>query len=282
MTDPTSPASDLTGRTVGVTADRRSSDQAVMFARLGAEVIQAPVLSTVKVPDAEGLHRVTLQLVDDPPDFVIANTGVGMRTWLECAAGWGLDDRLRAVLSLARVAARGPKAAGALTSAGLSAWWRSGSEQLGEVVERLTAEGLPGRTVAFQLHGDDGADVVRRLEESGATVVPVPVYEWAPPADPAPVQTLIERCVAATVDAVTFTAGLQVAALLDAATDAGRRDELLDAFNGGQVVAGCIGPVCAGAATESGIRAPVVPAHWRLGSLVKAVAAEVATRPRRR
>lgn len=282
MADPTSPAGELVGRTVGVTADRRSSDQAVMFARLGAEVIQAPVLSTVKVPDPEGLRRVTLQLADDPPDFVIANTGVGMRTWLERAGGWGLDDRLRAGLSSARIAARGPKAAGALTSVGLRSWWRSGSEQLGEVVERLAAEGLAGRTVAFQLHGDDGADVVRRLEESGATVVRVPVYEWAPPADPAPVRVLVERCVAATVDAVTFTAGPQVAALLDAAAGAGRRDELLDAFNGGRVVAGCIGPVCAGAATAAGIEAPVVPAHWRLGSLVKVVAAEVARRPRRR
>jgi uroporphyrinogen-III synthase len=38
-------------------------------------------------------------------------------------------------------------------------------------------------------------------------------------------------------------------------------------------VAACIGPVCAGVASEEGIREPVFPEAWRLGSLVKLVVA---------
>lgn len=280
MSEATDPAAnpDLTGFTIGVTADRRSDDQALMFSRLGASVLQAPVLSTRKLPDPDLLRRRTEEVIDQPVAYLIANTGVGMRTWLSCADEWGLGDRLRESLSGTRIVARGPKAAGALTSAGLRSWWRSPSEQLVDVVNRLVDEGLDGRRVAFQLHGDDGSEVVEQLVSAGAAVVTMPVYQWAPPADPAPVRKLVELCCEGRMDAVTFTAGPQVRALFETAGDTGRRADLLEAFNSGRVLAGCIGPVCAKAATGWGVQAPLVPENWRLGSLVKTVAAELTRR----
>jgi uroporphyrinogen-III synthase len=59
--------------------------------------------------------------------------------------------------------------------------------------------------------------------------------------------------------------------LFEMAEAAGQAGPLLAALNS-RVVVGCIGPVCASAATEEGIDTPVVPDNWRLGSLVKAVA----------
>ncbi|HET6794042.1 MAG TPA: uroporphyrinogen-III synthase [Acidimicrobiales bacterium] len=257
----------LAGRAVGVTADRRGDDQVVMFERLGAAVVLGPTLSTVKVPDPELLRRRTAELVADPPDFLIADTGIGMRTWFEAADGWGQKDALVEAMRRSRIAARGPKAAGALSSAGLSAWWRSPTEQLGDLVEHLIATGVEGRTVTFQLHGDDGAEVVSRLASAGATVTTIPVYVWQPPADPAPARDLIERIRAGGIDAVTFTAGPQIRSLVDlAGPDAG---DLVRALN--QMVVGCIGPVCAGVAQDCGIGRPVVPGAWRLGSLVRVV-----------
>jgi uroporphyrinogen-III synthase len=260
----------LTGLTVGVTADRRGTDQAVMFERLGAEVILGPTISTVRIPDPATLRRRTEELIADPPDYVIANTGLGIRAWLEAADGWGIGSELRGALGGTRLAARGPKAAGALSSAGLSAWWRSPGEQLTELVDHLTHEGLTGRRVAFQLHGDDGSEFVARLEEAGAAVSRVPVYMWQLPADRAPADNLIERVCRGQVDAVTFTAGPQVRTMLELAGT--RRDELVGALNRPGMVVGCIGPVCAAVAADAGITRTVVPEHWRLGSLVKAVA----------
>lgn len=243
-----------------------------MFRRLGAEVVLAPVLTTVKLPHPDLLRRRTEEVIAAPPDYLIANTGVGMRTWMAAVEGWGLDRSLKAALAVTRIAARGPKAAGALSSAGLGVWWRGRSERLAEVADRLIDEGLEGRRVAFQLHGDDGAELVDRLARAGASVVTLPVYEWAAPDDPAPVRDLIELCRAGRVQAVTFTAGPQVVALIRAAAQAGMEAELRAAFTSGSVLAGCIGPVCASAATAAGLTDPVVPANWRLGSLVKAVA----------
>jgi uroporphyrinogen-III synthase len=268
----------LDGFTVGVTADRRNDDQAVMFARLGAEVLQAPTLHTVKIPDAAALRARTEEIVSDPPDYLIANTGVGMRTWLAAAVDWGLDTALLDALRRVPIAVRGPKAAAALSSVGLSSWWRSPNEQLSELVDHLIDEGVAGSRVAFQLHGDDGAEVVARLGAEGARVATVPVYVWEPPTDPGPAHELIVRCCAGTVDAVTFTAGPQVRSLLELADSAGCRDDLVRALAGPRIVVGCVGPVCAGVAEECGIPSPVVPPNWRLGSLVKAVAAALEAR----
>lgn len=268
----------LSGLRVGVTADRRGEDQAVMFGRLGAEVLIGPALATVRMPDPELLRQRTDALIAGRPDYVIANTGIGMRTWLAAAAEWGVAERLLGALATTRLVARGPKAAGALSSAGLRPWWRSPTEQLSDLLTHLEGEGLEGRTVAFQLHGDDGAEVVQRLTAAGATVVTLPVYTWGPPADPGPALTLIEQCCEGRVDAVTFTAGPQVRALLDLAAAAGRGPELVEALNHPRMVVGCIGPVCAAAATDAGVGRLVVPDNWRLGSLVKAVAAALEAR----
>lgn len=268
-------APDLTGRTVGVTADRRGEDQAVLFGRMGAEVVLGPTIATVRIPDPDLLRRRTAEVAADPPDYVIANTGMGMRSWMAAAGEWGLEADLRAALAASRLAARGPKAAGALSSAGLSAWWRSPSEQLGDLVEHLRVEGLEGKRVAFQLHGDDGAEFVGRLEAAGAEVVTIPVYVWQLPADPGPALGLIERTCRGEVDALTFTAGPQIRAMFQLAATAGAERDLLAALDGGRTVVGCIGPVCAAVAAEMGLGHVVVPDHWRLGSLVKCVATAV-------
>jgi uroporphyrinogen-III synthase len=270
---------DLHGRTVGVTADRRGEDQVVMFGRHGAHVILGPTIATVKVPDPALLRRRTEEVVADPPDYLIANTGIGIRTWFAAAEEWGLGGQLLEALNRTTITSRGPKASGALSSAGLSPGWKSPTEQLGEVVDHLTAEGLSGRRVALQLHGDDGAEFVARLESAGAEVTTIPVYVWRAPEDPRPAMNLIDHTCSGDVHALTFTAGPQVRSMFDLASTAGREDELRDVLRSGDVVVGCIGPVCAAVALECGIPAPLTPENWRLGSLVRVVA-EALSAPR--
>lgn len=243
-----------------------------MFGRHGARVMLGPTISTVRVPDPALLRRRTEEIVADPPDYLIANTGIGIRTWFASAEEWGLNSALLEALGRTTLAARGPKASGALSSAGLSAAWKSPTEQLGEVVDHLAGEGLAGRRVALQLHGDDGAEFVARLEAGGAVVTTIPVYVWKLPDDPRPALSLIDHTCAGVVHALTFTAGPQVRSMFELASTAGREDDLREALGSGDVLVGCIGPVCAAVAIECGIPAPVTPANWRLGSLVKVVA----------
>jgi uroporphyrinogen-III synthase len=271
---------DLRGFTVGVTADRRAEDQAVMLRRLGVEVVHAPTIRTVPVADAEGLRARTLALIDNPPDYVVANTGLGIRTWLGAAGEWGLDGELRHALSRTRILARGPKAAGAVQIAGLEVWWRSPTEQLADVGDRLVQEGLSGKRVAFQLHGDDRQVLTRRLVAAGAQVIEILVYQWSLPENGQPARRLIDLACRGGLDAVTFTAGPAVRYLLELADAEGRASELLAALNT-TVIAACIGPVCASVAEDEGIQSPLTPPHWRLGSLVRTLGEALAARRRR-
>jgi uroporphyrinogen-III synthase len=268
----------LEGCTVWITADRRGEDQSVMFRRLGASVLLGPTMATVVGSDDELLRLRTLDLIDAPPDYVIANTGIGVRIWMSKAEEWEVGSDLKAALAGTRILSRGPKASGALSSAGLPMWWRARGETLDEVVDHLVAEGVSGARIAFQLHGDDGRTFVERLEQAGAQVMTIAPYRWTLPGEGNSALDALARCCEGKVDAVTFTAGPQVRNLMELADSEGRSPDLLAALNG-SVVVGCIGPVCAAVAESEGLHDLVVPENWRLGSLVKAVGGALQARP---
>jgi uroporphyrinogen-III synthase len=271
------PPVDPAAPTVGVTADRRGEDQALLLRRLGLNVLHAPMLRTEREPVDADLRRATERLIAAPPDYLVANTGFGIRSWWERATEWGLAEELTAALAETKVAARGPKAAGAIRMLGLPVWWRSPSEQLDSVTDHLLAAGVAGKRVAFQLHGDDRQTLSRRLTEAGATVDEVPVYRWSTPVDEQPALDLVRGCIEGRVAAVTFTAGPAVRHFVGLADAAGLAGPLLDALNGPVVVV-CVGPVCAGVAEEEGIRDALVPEHWRLGSMVNLVGTALGVR----
>lgn len=269
----------LEGFTIGVTADRRREEQSELLRRRGAKVIDAPCIRTLALGAEDGMRAATDDLIAYPPDFLVANTGIGLRSWLAAAATWDLEFDLLEALSATRILARGPKAAGAMLTAGLDVWWQAPSEQLREVRDRLVEEPLDGARVAIQLHGDDDQDLSAAVRGRGGEPVEVPVYRWTLPEDTRPVERLIDDVCNGRVDAVTFTAAPAVRNLFAMAEDVGAATDLSQAFSAG-VVAACIGPVCADAARAYGIDAPLVPERWRLGALVHAVADHLGERRR--
>ncbi len=233
-----------------------------------------PLLRTEPAVHRDELRAVTEALVSCPPGYLVATTGYGVQAWFELAELWGLREALVTTLrSRALIAARGAKALGALRKAGLEPGYKAPGGSLGEVVGWLLEHDLDGATVALQLPGDVAgapSPVPSRLAQVGARVVQVPVYALAPGERRSAV-ALVDGLVAGRFDAVTFTAAPQVHALASGAQERGALPALLAAFNSGGVVAACIGPVCAAAATDVGIVAPLVPEHPRLGSLATAL-----------
>jgi uroporphyrinogen-III synthase len=265
----------LQGLTVAVTADRRRDEQAVLLERLGLEVLMFPLLRT-EAEDTASLQALTRQLCRQPPDYFVANTGYGMRTWLQLAAQWGLQEPLVQVLSSrSTIATRGAKALGELRKVGLDAWYKAPGETLEEVVARLCQQDLEGASVVIQLHGEPPGTLLTRFEQAGARVTYLPVYRMTGSGAQA-ASDLISAVLRHGADAVTFTAAPQVAALAGAAGAQGLTAALMDAFNNGGVVVACIGPVCADAARAAGVEHPLVPEHPRLGSLANALAAYLA------
>jgi uroporphyrinogen-III synthase len=268
------PTSALSGYTIGVTADRRRDELAGLLERRGARIVLAPALRIVPIADDAELRAATRACLENPPDIVLVNTGIGMRGWLEAAEGWNLAEPLRTALSRAYLVARGPKARAAIRATGLQDQWSPEGESNEEVVEHLTARGVGGLTVALQLHGERQPECTDALEAAGARVIEVPVYRWAPPTDAAPLHRLVDLINGRLVDAVTFTSAPAVGALLHAAGPSA--DTLLDALRS-DVLAACVGPVTAAPLRSHDI--PVVaPARARLSALVRTIVDEL---PRR-
>jgi uroporphyrinogen-III synthase len=202
---------------------------------------------------------------------------MGMRRWLEAAARWELDTALLAGLAAnTRVVARGAKANSAARGANLDVWWKAPDETMQEIVDHLAAHDDVGRSrVALQLFDPEGNPSTEILRAMAGELVEVPVYQWALPDDPGPARELVRATVENELGAVTFTAQPAVHNLFRIAADMGLREELRSAFNGG-VLASCVGPVCASAASEEGIDAPIWPDPPRLSPMVRQVATSLA------
>ncbi|MDB1089487.1 uroporphyrinogen-III synthase [Streptomyces sp. ACA25] len=272
------PVRPLDGFTVGVTAARRAEELGALLERRGAEVQHAPALRIVPLADDRRLLDATRQLVVTTPDVVVATTAIGFRGWVAAAEGWGIGEDLLRILGAAEVLARGPKVRGAIRAAGLTEKWSPASESMAEVLDRLLEEGVDGRRIALQLHGEPLPGFIESLRAAGAEVIDVPVYRWLPPEDLTPVDRLIDATVARGLDAVTFTSAPAAASLLDRAARRGQLDELLDALRG-DVLTVCVGPV-----TALPLEAHAVPLRYperfRLGPLVQLLCAELPARAR--
>jgi len=267
-------SSPLTGRCVGITADRRWRSQADLLENLGADVIHGPTLRTVDLSRDEGLRQATLALIHRPPHFLVGSTGMGMTMWFEAAEEWDLADPLREALRHSRVIARGAKARSTLRRLGFEVTWQAPAETMDEVVEFLIEQGIDSARVALQLFDPGDHPATAALAARCRELVEVPVYRWLLPEDAGPAARLIEAMCAGEVDAVTFTSQPAVHHLFDIAGSLGRVDEVRAACNGA-VLAVCVGPVCAEAARDEGISEPVWPHPPRLAAMIQLVTMEL-------
>ncbi len=263
-------SSTLQGCTVVIAVDRRSGELTAALERHGAQVRAAPALTIVPHIDDAALLARTRELIDRPPDIVVATTGIGFRGWMEAAVEAGLDAGLSDAFAGAQIVARGPKARGAIQQAGLSADWVAESETSAELGEYLIAQGVAGRRIAVQHHGS-GADGLDELFEShGADVVSVTVYRWGPPADPQAVARSVAQTAAGEVDAVLFTSAPGAAEWLAAARAADALDQIVQRSLTGRLLIAAVGPITAAPLQDAGLRTTIAE-RGRLGSLVRCV-----------
>ncbi|MBW8801446.1 MAG: uroporphyrinogen-III synthase, partial [Streptomyces sp.] len=220
----------LAGFTVGVTAARRADELGALLQRRGAAVLHAPALRIVPLADDGELLAATKEIIDQAPDVVVATTAIGFRGWVEAADGWGFGEQLLQRLRNVELLARGPKVKGAIRAAGLTEEWSPSSESMAEVLDRLLEEGVDGRRIAVQLHGEPLPGFVESLRAAGAEVLPVPVYRWMPPEDLGPVDRLLDAVVSRSVDAITFTSAPAAASLVSRAEHRGLLGDLLAAL----------------------------------------------------
>jgi uroporphyrinogen-III synthase len=276
MGQPDSPP--LTGYRIAVTSARRSEELCALLSRQGAEVCSAPAINMIALPDDDELQNNTEALIAEPPDILVAHTGIGFRGWLAAAEGWGTVNQLLTALSSARIVSRGPKATGALRAAGLHEEWSPESESSQEVLEYLQKSGIDGLRIAVQLHGaadawDPFPEFLGGLRMAGAQVVPVRVYRWKPTSLGGTFDQLVVGIAGRQFDAVTFTSAPAAAAVLERGRELEIEDQLLAALRT-DVHAMCVGPVTSRPLIRRGVPTSS-PERMRLGALARHIAEEL-------
>lgn len=243
-----------------------------MLSRQGAEVSSAAAINMIALPEDEELQRNTEAVIADPPDILVAHTGIGFRGWVAAAEGWGLSTQLITSLSKARVLARGPKATGALRAAGLHEEWSPKSESSQELLKYLLDSGVSGQRIAVQLHGaadawDPFPEFIGGLGAAGAEVVPIRVYRWKSTAMGGNFDQLVSGIARRQFDAVSFTSAPAAAAVLERSRDLNIEHQVLEALRT-DVHAMCVGPVTAQPLHRKGIPTSA-PERMRLGALAR-------------
>jgi uroporphyrinogen-III synthase len=271
-------ATPLTGYRIAVTSARRSEELCALLSRNGAEVCSAAAINMIALPDDDELHARTQALIAEPPDILVAHTGIGFRGWLAAAEGWGLSSQLVAALSKARVVARGPKATGALRAAGLHEEWSPKSESSQELLEYLLDAGVSGARIAVQLHGaadawDPFPEFIGGLHAAGADVVAIRVYRWKSTPLGGSFDQLVAGIARRHFDAVSFTSAPAAAAVLERSRDLQIEDQVLEALRT-DVHAMCVGPVTSQPLMRKGVPTSS-PERMRLGALARHIADEL-------
>jgi uroporphyrinogen-III synthase len=269
----------LAGFVVGITAARRADELGALLVRKGASVRYGPAIRIVPLADDSDLYAATARLLDEPVDAVVATTGIGFRGWIEAAEGWGLGEALLSRLAAASVLARGPKAKGAIRAAGLSEDYSPGSESNAELLQHLLDSGVDGQRIAVQLHGEPLPYFVDSLRSAGAEVIEIPVYRWVGPADPGPLDRLLDAVLDGSIDAMPFTSAPAAASMLAMAKRTSRLAGVVDALTH-RIVVACVGPITAAPLAAVGIPT-VQPERARIGALSRTVSEALVARSRR-
>lgn len=260
----------LNGRHIAITEHRYERELIKLIERYGGEVTSCPLLEECLVENLPQVQLFVRRMIDPGFDMMVFFTGVGFRFLHEQAVAMGLDAAFRTALERTEVIVRGPKPQAAMRKLGVGAD-RVPKEATSEgLLDLLAADDIRGRRIGVQLYGVPNPQFCDPLEERGARVETVQVYEYRPVSDVRHVSDFIDRLVGGNIDAITFTSAPQVRSLFGHADELGMRESLVDAMNGSLVVV-VIGHVTNRELKAVGVTSRVMPSTPKMGPMVDAM-----------
>jgi uroporphyrinogen-III synthase len=255
---------------------RRARELASIVSSYGGLPVSAPSMREVPIDSnpetlafADGLEHGAFGLV-------VLLTGVGTRalvTVIERVRG--TSKAFLEALRRTKIVARGPKPVAVLRELNVPVWatapepntWR---EVLTALDARASELSLHGLGVAVQEYGESNDDLLAALEQRGARVTRVPVYQWALPEDLGPLQAGIHAIADGGIDLILFTTATQVVHLMQVAKSMGAQDAVQRAM--ARLVVASIGPTTTEALRKHGVIPDFEPSHPKMGFLVREAA----------
>ncbi|HEV3480899.1 MAG TPA: uroporphyrinogen-III synthase [Candidatus Acidoferrales bacterium] len=265
----------LTGLRVLALESRRAAEMAKLIENYGGRAIVAPAMREVPLESNTEALEFARTLCSEGFDVVIFLTGVGARLLVKVAESIRLREQFVVGLRRAAIVARGPKPVAVLKELGVPVTlavpepntWR---DLLRALDEKRDALPLAGRRVAIQEYGSSNTELINGLQERGAVITRVPVYQWALPEDTAPLRNAVHAIASGEIDMALFTTSVQVSHLLRVAEEMNLESRLRQGFE--RVVVGSIGPITSEELREHGLSVDFEPEHPKMGFLVNEAA----------
>ncbi|AOZ93145.1 uroporphyrinogen-III synthase [Paenibacillus crassostreae] len=258
-------AQNMKGKTVAIAASRKVDEMSKLVENMGGTPVHRPAQGTVFLDD-EKLREGLLSWIQNPPQWVILTTGMGLEAIFNVAEDMGVAEKLLDILSKSSIAARGYKTVNALKKRQLSPIVRDDDGSSAGLIRSFQTHHLSGANIILQLHGESAPKLTKWLQEQGAIVTPLLPYRHVQPEEQH-LEQLLNDIIQANVDAVTFTSAPQFHFLVEYAHKQDKMKELLKAF-AGPVVAVAVGKVTAQVLLEEGVERVIAPEEERMGSMM--------------
>lgn len=255
----------LTGKRIAVAGGRKFDELAAIIAKQGGEASCRPMMGSVSNASSE-LADVIRKVSEQGADWFVLVTGVGTKALLEKADELNLGERLRELLSNAKIAARGYKTFNALKTLGLKPVIVDDDGTVEGVRRQLEAFDFSNKLVTVQLHGERMPVLTDWLLSQGANVTEIPLYFYEEPLKQ-DIQKLLYEVLSNDVDVVAFTSNTQVKFFFEGARKQRAESFLQKAFNE-KVIALSVGSMTTAELKKHSITRIVAPEHERMGAMV--------------
>ncbi len=206
------------------------------------------------------------KIVNEQYDWVILTTGIGTNALLDLADELHIKDQFLEIIKQANVASRGYKTFAALKKIGINPDVKDDDGTVKGLIKSLEGNDFTGKRVIVQLHGENAPALITYLEEAGAEVFKLLPYQHIDP-DLETVERFCQELFQTKVDAVCFTAAIQVRSLFKYAKEKGYEKKVVDAFRK-NVLAVAVGKVTEEALHDEGIERVVAPELERMGAMI--------------
>jgi len=254
---------------------RRAREIEKLIANLGGKPMVAPAVREIALESNQEALEFAGKLASGQLDMVIFTTGAGVKALASAVECICPPEKLSRHLNEVVVVARGPKPTAALREMGVRVslpvpepnTWRDLLMVLDQNKDKIP---LAGCRVAIQQYGRANPELSANLEQRGAIVTPVNVYQWALPEDLGPLQNAVESIINGSVDVLLVASAVQIRHLFQVADRMAKQDALREALS--QVVIASIGPLTSEELRSHSLSVDIESTHPKMGFLVQEAA----------
>jgi uroporphyrinogen-III synthase len=254
---------------------RRAREIAKLIANLGGVPIVAPSVREVPLESNQEALEFARRLAAGQVDMVVFTTGVGVKALASAVEKVCSRDELSSHLNRVVVIARGPKPTAALRELGVRVsinvpepnTWR---DLLTVIDQSKDTFPVAGRRISVQEYGVTNPELSAGLEERGAIVTPVNVYQWALPEDLGPLEKAVESIIGGDVHVLLVASSVQIRHLFEVAGRLAKTEVLREALS--RVVIASVGPLTSEELRSRGLNVDIECTHPKMGFLVQEAA----------